>query len=182
MAKPKTVFSCESCGAQHLKWQGQCPDCGAWNTLAEQRSVSDRSRRAQYSGAVHVSDLQSLNLEKATRIETGIGEFDRVIGGGFVPGSVVLIGGDPGIGKSTLLLRVLAELSAKLPACYVTGEESLEQIGLRAERLGVGDATIQLLAETNVLRVRRTTRAAILDDAIRIDRRVVGTRREVAGL
>ncbi len=150
MARPKTVFGCENCGAQQLKWQGQCPDCGAWNSLTEQRLAPERARRAQYAGDARISELQALDLGEVSRIQTGIGEFDRVIGGGFVPGSVVLIGGDPGIGKSTLLLRVLADVSANVPVCYVTGEESIEQIGLRAKRLGVGSARIRLLAETNV--------------------------------
>lgn len=150
MARVKIVYACESCGAQHLKWQGQCPDCGAWNSLTEQRQVPERSQRTQYAGNVQIARLPTLDLGQASRIETGLTEFDRVLGGGLVPGSVVLIGGDPGIGKSTLLLRVLAEISESVPVCYVTGEESVEQIGLRARRLGVGQAPVQLLAETQV--------------------------------
>jgi DNA repair protein RadA/Sms len=150
MAKAKHVYVCDSCGAQHPKWQGQCTECGAWNTLTEQHPVASRSARTQYAGEARTARLSALGAEDTTRIATGLGEFDRVLGGGLVPGSVVLIGGDPGIGKSTLLLRVLAEVSVAAPVCYVTGEESLEQIALRARRLGVGDAPIELLAETNV--------------------------------
>jgi DNA repair protein RadA/Sms len=149
MAKAKTVYSCSNCGARHLKWQGQCPDCGEWNTLSEQRAA-ERSRQAQYASDIQLASLDSLDLGHAERFPTDLAEFDRVLGGGLVPGSVVLIGGDPGIGKSTLLLRVLADLSRSAAVCYVTGEESLEQIGLRARRLGVERARIQLLAETNV--------------------------------
>jgi DNA repair protein RadA/Sms len=150
MARAKSIFCCDNCGAQHLKWQGQCPDCGAWNSLTEQAQLPPRSRRTQYAGARQLASLDALDLEQAARIGTGLAEFDRVLGGGLVPGSVVLIGGDPGIGKSTLLLRVLAEVASRVPVCYVTGEESLEQIGLRARRLRVGDAAIDLLAETSV--------------------------------
>jgi DNA repair protein RadA/Sms len=150
MAKARTVYSCDQCGAEHPKWQGQCPDCGAWNALTEQRPVVARSRQAQYAGQAELARLDSLSLDHVARLPTGLAEFDRVLGGGLVPGSVVLIGGDPGIGKSTLLLRVLAELAREQAVCYVTGEESLAQIGLRARRLGVGSAAIELLAETHI--------------------------------
>jgi len=118
--------------------------------MTEERQAPDRSQRSQYAGSVQIASLGSLNLEQVARISTGLGEFDRVLGGGLVPGSVVLIGGDPGIGKSTLLLSVLAGISAQKPVCYVTGEESLEQIGLRAKRLGVAESPVELLAETCV--------------------------------
>ena len=150
MAKPRLIYGCDNCGAEHLKWQGQCPDCGAWNTLVEQRAPAERARRSQYAGELERARLDGLELGTADRIQTGLSEFDRVLGGGLVAGSVVLIGGDPGIGKSTLLLRVLAEIAKQCPACYVTGEESLAQIALRARRLEVSDAPIELLAETEV--------------------------------
>jgi DNA repair protein RadA/Sms len=150
MTKAKSVFTCEACGAQQPKWQGQCPDCGAWNTLGEARPVKERARRVQYAGQVELARLDRLEVGSVDRLGTGLGELDRVLGGGLVPGSVVLIGGDPGIGKSTLLLRALANFAAAGPTCYVTGEESLDQIGMRARRMGVGSAPVQLLAETCV--------------------------------
>jgi DNA repair protein RadA/Sms len=155
MTKAKSVFTCEACGAQQPKWQGQCPDCGAWNTLGEARPVKERARRVQYAGQVELARLDRLEVGSVDRLGTGLGELDRVLGGGLVPGSVVLIGGDPGIGKSTLLLRALANFAAAGPTCYVTGEESLDQIGMRARRMGVGSAPVQLLAETCVEAVIR---------------------------
>jgi len=154
MAKAKTIYSCSECGGQTLKWQGQCPDCGAWNTLSEGRTPTrEASRDAGAAGEVALTRLDGLDASRVSRVSTGLGEFDRVLGGGLVPGGVVLLGGDPGIGKSTLLLRALANLATRVPACYVTGEESLDQIALRASRLGVGDAPLDMLAETNVERV-----------------------------
>jgi DNA repair protein RadA/Sms len=150
MARTKTIYVCESCGGQQPKWQGQCPDCGAWNTLNEAAAPAARAERAQYSGRVELTRLDRVDVARVERIGTGLAEFDRVLGGGLVPGGVVLIGGDPGIGKSTLLLRALANLAPRVTCCYVTGEESLDQIGLRAKRLGVGQAPLELLAETCV--------------------------------
>ena len=150
MAKPRLVYTCDNCGAQQPKWQGQCPDCGAWNTLTETPGAAARAERAHYTGRVELTRLDRVDVSQVTRRGTGLGEFDRVLGGGLVPGSVVLIGGDPGIGKSTLLLRALANLAPQVAACYVTGEESLDQIGLRAKRLGVESAPLTLLAETCV--------------------------------
>jgi len=150
MAKGKLVYFCDACGTQHPQWQGQCPDCGAWNSLSETRPTLDRARRAQFSGKVSLARLDRIETAQVKRISTGLAELDRVLGGGLVPGSVVLIGGDPGIGKSTLLLRALAEVAADAATCYVTGEESLDQIGLRARRLGVESAPIELVAETCV--------------------------------
>jgi DNA repair protein RadA/Sms len=150
MAKARIIYGCDQCGAEHPKWQGQCADCGAWNSLTEQRSSTERTRLAQYAGQADLARLDDLSLEAVSRLHTGLAEFDRVLGGGLVPGSVVLIGGDPGIGKSTLLLRALAEIAQQQSVCYVTGEESLAQIGLRARRLGVGTAPVELLAETRI--------------------------------
>ncbi len=152
MVKAKRLYTCASCGAQHLKWQGQCPDCGEWNTLTETRSMGPRrtfpGAAAPASGGL--TRLDSLEIGRVRRRGSGLKELDRVLGGGLVAGAVVLIGGDPGIGKSTLLLSAIANLSADGGGCYVTGEESLDQIGLRADRLGVGDAPVQLLSETCV--------------------------------
>jgi DNA repair protein RadA/Sms len=150
MAKAKRIFTCGQCGAEHSQWQGQCADCGSWNSLAESVAAVERARRSQLAGRIELARLDSIDVERVARQTTGLTEFDRVLGGGLVPGSVVLIGGDPGIGKSTLLLRVLANMAADQDACYVTGEESLEQIALRAERLGVRSAPVALMAETHV--------------------------------
>jgi DNA repair protein RadA/Sms len=159
MARAKTIYTCGSCGGQQPKWQGQCPDCGAWNSLVESAPVSGRIERATASPQVELTRLDRVSVGKVDRLTTGLGEFDRVLGGGLVPGGVVLIGGDPGIGKSTLLLRALAHLAPRIPTCYVTGEESLEQIGLRARRLAVGEAPLEMLAETCVETVLATVAA-----------------------
>jgi DNA repair protein RadA/Sms len=152
MAKSKTIYTCGACGSQQPKWQGQCPDCGAWNSLVEAVAGGGpgRAERAQYTGKVQLTRLDRVSVGKVGRIPTGLGEFDRVLGGGLVPGGVVLIGGDPGIGKSTLLLRALADLAPRVATAYVTGEESLDQIALRAQRLSVGEVPLELLAETCV--------------------------------
>jgi DNA repair protein RadA/Sms len=150
MAKPRAIYTCSNCGSQQPKWQGQCPDCGAWNTLSEAAALPQRAERAQYAGKVEITRLDRVDVGTVERLTTGLSEFDRVLGGGLVPGGVVLIGGDPGIGKSTLLLKALANLAPRAPTCYVTGEESLEQIGLRAQRLGVAAAPLDMLAETCV--------------------------------
>ncbi len=152
MPKAKRIYTCSECGAQHLKWQGQCPDCGSWNALAESREQTAR-RAAQASGrptSVAPTRLDKISVADVARMPSGLSELDRVLGGGLVPGAVVLIGGDPGIGKSTLLLGAAAQLSRAQRVCYVTGEESLDQIGLRAARLEVADAPVDLLAETCV--------------------------------
>src|SRR5215210_8796928 len=139
MAKAKTIYACTECGGQALKWQGQCPHCQAWNTLEE--TVSEATPSAnRFSLIAEGGKLQRLSEVHAAeeeRISTGIPEFDRVLGGGLVAGGVVLIGGDPGIGKSTLLLQALAEMGAARKVLYVSGEESPKQIALRARRLGL---------------------------------------------
>ena len=162
MAKIKTQYSCRECGAVASKWAGQCADCGAWNTLEEVAlaSASPKSGRfagyAGSAGAVAVQPLSEVVASEEARIPTGIGELDRVLGGGLVAGSVVLIGGDPGIGKSTLLLQALTGLSNSLSTLYVTGEESPQQISMRAQRLGESGSSLRLVAETNVERILAT--------------------------
>lgn len=151
----RSVFVCRECGGQSAKWAGQCPECGAWNTLEEQRAAMPASpkgtQRAQYAGDSGIKRLSEIPQDQETRFSTSVGEFDRVLGGGLVAGGVVLLGGDPGIGKSTLLLEVVAKLAQNHSALYVTGEESLRQVGLRASRLGVTeDGGLRLLAETGV--------------------------------
>lgn len=153
MAKSKTAYVCSDCGADFPKWAGQCTECGAWNTLAEVRLGKTAPRQvAGYAGATsgRVQKLKDISLEDLPRMSTGVGEFDRVLGGGLVPGSVVLIGGSPGAGKSTLLLQTLCRLAEALPALYVTGEESLQQVAMRAARLQLPTEHLNLLAETNV--------------------------------
>ena len=153
---PKVIFSCSQCGAQFPKWMGQCGDCGAWNSLVEDvMTVESNTRRPQF-GENQVAAIHTLaDIEQATEVRavTGFQELDRVLGGGLVQGSVVLIGGDPGIGKSTLLIQALAAMRERLPSVYVTGEESLQQISLRAHRLGLKAENLRLLAETNVERI-----------------------------
>ncbi|MBN8480702.1 MAG: DNA repair protein RadA [Xanthomonadales bacterium] len=161
MAKAKTAYVCTECGAEHSKWQGQCTECGAWNTLSEivvepARAAGATARRGGYAGAADapkVTRLAAVAALAEQRHATGIGELDRVLGGGLVAGSVVLIGGDPGIGKSTLLLQMLGTLGASLRGLYVTGEESLAQVASRGQRLGLGLDGLDALAETSIERI-----------------------------
>ena len=149
MAKSKEVFVCQNCGTSSPKWQGQCAGCGEWNTLAAE-AVHTKTRAPRATGTPDTPALNSESLTEAPRLATGSGELDRVLGGGLVPGSVTLIGGDPGIGKSTLMLQAAASLNALGPVLYATGEESLRQVALRARRLGLESATARLIAETGV--------------------------------
>jgi len=151
MAKPKTVYTCTECGASAPKWQGQCPGCGAWNTLVETVAAPAPARFENVAGTRStVTPLASVRPQEDARIATGLEEFDRVLGGGLVAGGVVLLGGDPGIGKSTLLLQACAALGAARRTLYVTGEESVEQVALRAQRLGLVNAPVELLAEVEL--------------------------------
>ncbi|MDH5179959.1 MAG: DNA repair protein RadA [Gammaproteobacteria bacterium] len=163
MAKPKSVYSCTACGAQSPKWAGQCGECGAWNSLIETAVISAPSsprstRYAGFSGAVDgkVQRLSAVSPDDVVRLPSGIQEFDRVLGGGLVPGSVILIGGDPGIGKSTLLLQTLVELSKQQKCLYITGEESLQQVSLRAHRLDLYTNELLMLAATQVEQILQT--------------------------
>jgi len=154
MAKAKTVYACSECGGQTLKWQGQCPHCQAWNTLVE--SVAEAPAPKRFAGLAQASEVVMLSQVEATeeaRLPTGISEFDRVLGGGLVPGAVILIGGDPGIGKSTLLLQALCRMSAQYPVLYVSGEESAAQVALRGKRLALDVSTTRVLAEINVEKI-----------------------------
>ena len=162
MAKAKTIYTCTECGASDPKWQGQCPSCMAWNSLVEsiEESTNATNRYAnKFDGLNQSSTLQKLSSIKAADIErtpTGISEFDRVLGGGLVEGGVVLIGGDPGIGKSTLLLQVLCHLGKSAQAIYVSGEESPQQIAMRAKRLGLDASSVEILAEINLEKILAT--------------------------
>ncbi|NRP47607.1 MULTISPECIES: DNA repair protein RadA [unclassified Marinobacterium] len=160
MAKAKLAYVCDECGADYSKWQGQCTACKAWNSLKEVRLGSAPAggaqaavRRQGYAGEAGQSKVVSLSeveLKATDRISSKIGELDRVLGGGLVPGSAVLIGGHPGAGKSTLLLQTMAALVADMPALYVTGEESLQQVAMRAKRLGLAVGDLKMLSETSV--------------------------------
>lgn len=156
--KQKSAFVCQECGADYTKWQGQCSECGEWNRLTEVRlgSGSVRHSPAGFSGdaaGAKVQVLADIDLQDLPRVGTRLEEFDRVLGGGLVPGSVVLIGGHPGAGKSTLLLQTLCQLADALPALYVTGEESLQQVAMRARRLHLPTDKLKLLTETSVERI-----------------------------
>jgi DNA repair protein RadA/Sms len=159
MAKAKTAYVCEDCGSEYSKWQGQCTACKAWNTLTrisvgssnDSPSVQADFRKQGYAGQISaVQDLSEIDVASVPRFSSSLGELDRVLGGGLVPGSVVLIGGNPGAGKSTLLLQVMCTLAQQMSAMYVTGEESLQQVGMRARRLGLPEKNLKMLAETQV--------------------------------
>jgi len=155
VAKAKTQYVCNECGAVSPKWAGQCADCKAWNSLVETvpEQGAGAHRFASLAGTAKVQALADIRPREEPRLPTGLDEFDRVLGGGLVPGGVVLIGGDPGIGKSTLLLQALAQLAPRVPALYVTGEESGEQVALRAQRLALDPAGLHLLAEINLEKI-----------------------------
>lgn len=159
MAKSsKRAFVCNECGADYPRWQGQCSACHAWNTITEVRlaaspTVARNERLSGYAGSAGVSKVQKLSdisLEELPRFSTGFKEFDRVLGGGVVPGSAILIGGNPGAGKSTLLLQTLCKLAEQMKTLYVTGEESLQQVAMRAHRLGLPTANLNMLSETSI--------------------------------
>ena len=163
MAKAKTIYLCQACGGSTPRWQGQCPACQAWNTLEESLSESTSSN-ARFQGlaqAVPRQKLSAIKAEDMPRLPTGVDEFDRVLGGGLVPGGVVLIGGDPGIGKSTLLLQALAEMSAAgVSVLYSSGEESAAQIALRAKRIALAAPQLEVLAEIQLEKLLTTIDAA----------------------
>ncbi|MDP3122223.1 DNA repair protein RadA [Polynucleobacter sp.] len=163
MAKAKTIYVCTACGGNTPRWQGQCPACQAWNTLEESLSEST-STNARFQGlaqAVPRQKLSAIKAEDMPRLPTGVDEFDRVLGGGLVPGGVVLIGGDPGIGKSTLLLQALAEMSAAgVSVLYSSGEESAAQIALRAKRIALAAPQLEVLAEIQLEKLLTTIDAA----------------------
>ncbi|WP_372831087.1 DNA repair protein RadA [Pontibacterium sp.] len=167
MARQKTAYVCNDCGADYSKWQGQCTACNAWNTLTEVRlssaSGGTASRNVRFDGYAggagqqkKVVSLSEVNLEEMPRFSTASVELDRVLGGGLVPGSAILIGGHPGAGKSTLLLQTMCHLAAQMPALYVTGEESLQQVALRANRLGLPTDQLKMLSETSVEQICTT--------------------------
>jgi DNA repair protein RadA/Sms len=157
VAKAKQAYVCAKCGAHAVKWQGQCPDCDAWNTLT-QTSLAGGGR--DRPSGPEPKSLAELVDDPGLRYPTGFAEFDRVLGGGLVPGAVVLLGGDPGVGKSTLLQQVAATLPDELKTCYATGEESLRQIAQRSQRLGLDSPALRLLADTSLDNVLEQAGAA----------------------
>lgn len=157
MAKAaKRAFVCNECGADYPRWQGQCTACMAWNTITEVRLASTSSRADRFSGYAgeggvnRVQKLSEISLAELPRFSSGFAEFDRVLGGGIVPGSAILIGGNPGAGKSTLLLQTMCKLSEQMKTLYVTGEESLQQVAMRAHRLGLSTNKLDTLSETSI--------------------------------
>ncbi|MCR9106606.1 MAG: DNA repair protein RadA [Gammaproteobacteria bacterium] len=160
MAKQKTAFVCGECGSDFAKWQGQCSDCGVWNSLSEiklgpakgaSRTAAVSGKRSGFAGSLDSARLLGdIDLQDLPRFSSGTGEFDRVLGGGLVPGSAILVGGNPGAGKSTLLLQTMCHLASSMEALYVTGEESPQQIAMRAQRLQLPTDKLRLMAETNV--------------------------------
>lgn len=160
MTKPSAMYVCNQCGSHHPKWVGKCPDCGGWNSLHEE-IISSIPKGLKRDASVKPLEFHSLKggSSPPPRYVTGIGEFDRVCGGGLVPGSVLLVGGDPGVGKSTLLLQVVSALSNTEKCAYISGEEGLDQIRLRAERLNVSQAPIDLASETDLRRIITTLEA-----------------------
>jgi DNA repair protein RadA/Sms len=170
VARERTLFSCQSCGYQTPKWLGRCPDCGRWESLVEERVAPARAnRRGVAVAARRPTRLADIAAEGEERRTTAIGELDRVLGGGIVPGSAILIGGDPGIGKSTLLLQATASLAASgAKVLYVSGEESAQQIRMRGDRLGVGDSKASILCETSLERILEVAEE-IAPDVIAVD-------------
>jgi DNA repair protein RadA/Sms len=162
MAKPAIVFVCADCGAETLKWQGQCPQCASWNTL-EQRSVVRRSANAAVP-AVPTAAVSELASEDLSRLRTGMDELDRVLGGGLIPGSVTLLGGEPGIGKSTLLLQLANHAARDTGTLYMSAEESAAQIGVRARRLGVAGSHLRVVADTDL----EATMARARDESVKL--------------
>lgn len=155
MAKNKTTYVCTDCGAEHSRWLGQCNECKAWNTISEFRQAKPPTKAANlsgYSGQLNseVQTLDAIDLTDLPRFSSGFAEFDRVLGGGIVPGSAILIGGEPGAGKSTLLLQTMCALANDMPALYITGEESLQQVAMRAKRLNLPTNKLKMLSETSV--------------------------------
>src|SRR5262245_21683599 len=172
MSRRAPSFVCQNCGAVYGRWQGKCEACGEWNTIAEETAILERSTpgRAPRKGRVFALEPLTGDVHEAPRLSSGIAELDRVTGGGFVRGSVVLVGGDPGIGKSTLLLQDAASLARSgHRAIYISGEEAVAQVRLRAERLGLADAPAELAAEPSVedilatLSEKKTPRLVVID-------------------
>jgi DNA repair protein RadA/Sms len=170
VAKPRTIFACQQCGFQSPRWLGRCPDCQAWNTLVEEReeTTSGVERYAVKQATGEAQPITAVHGATEARRQSGMDELDRVLGGGVVPGSVILIGGDPGIGKSTLVLQALAALARSGTTLYVSGEESPQQVKMRADRLGISEDRLLVLAETSLERIVAHTKK-IAPTALAVD-------------
>lgn len=155
MARPKTIYSCQQCGFQSPKWLGRCPDCQQWNTLVEEQPIAAEKHTRALAEPGKPIKLAEVAGREEDRLSCGLAELDRTLGGGVVPGSLILVGGDPGIGKSTLLLQACAHLTGKGTALYVTAEESARQIKLRADRLNITADSLYLLAETSLEQIKQ---------------------------
>ena len=161
MAKPKSIFSCQQCGAQQPRWVGRCPECGGWNTYAEELEISEPRRAPISESSSRPIPITEIEGESGQHVPTGIAELDRVLGSGYVPGGVALIGGDPGIGKSTIVMQALSSIASRgQGVLYVSGEESASQIRLRSDRMGVGDKNLIVLTENNVEKILEHIRQA----------------------
>ena len=179
MPKPATAYVCSECRAETLKWQGQCPQCSRWNTL-EQRTVVRRAAGSGGGAAVPAATASPLAIEELPRLGTGMGELDRVLGGGLIPGSVTLLGGEPGIGKSTLLLQLANHAAQSTPTLYLSAEESAAQVGVRARRLGVSGEGMRVVADTDLEAVlararEEAVKLLIVDSIQTIQLQSVGT-------
>ena len=150
MAKNKTIFVCSECGNESSKWLGKCPACNSWNSFYEQKIVETKNKDKLEKSVTIPQKLNSYEAKEQLRIPTGFGELDRVLGGGLVKGSLILLGGEPGIGKSTLILQICDKVKGEGKVLYVSGEESAEQIKLRADRLGIKNEDILFLGETDI--------------------------------
>ena len=152
MAKNKTVFVCNNCGYESPKWMGKCPACNEWNSFFEEKVVDSKGSKSSKANKERTKPVQLNNVEKKvdTRTSTGFSELDRVLGGGLVNGSLVLLGGEPGIGKSTLILQICEKIKTDGKVLYVSGEESAEQVKLRADRLNVKNENLLFLSETDI--------------------------------
>ena len=155
MARPKTIYSCQQCGFQSPKWLGRCPDCQQWNSLVEEQPIAPEKHTRALAEPGKPMKLSEVAGREEDRLSSGLSEFDRTLGGGVVPGSLILVGGDPGIGKSTLLLQACARLADNGSALYVTAEESARQVKLRADRLGIKTDKLYLLAETSLEQIKQ---------------------------
>ena len=163
MAKSTSLYTCQNCGATSPKWSGRCDVCEAWNSLVESAAPAASSRRGGGAAAASVSKLDSIDMSSHNRISSGLSEVNEVLGGGIVPGGVMLLSGDPGVGKSTLVLQIAAAVAKDHSVLYVSGEESDRQLKMRAERLGVGAANLSILAETNADIISSTVAAGKYD-------------------
>jgi len=174
MAKARTIYTCQSCGAQSPKWMGKCPDCQSWNSYVEETYETPAAGNRTATGLVEASvpvSLPDIQSDLSDHRPIGISELDRVLGGGYVPGSAILIGGDPGIGKSTLLLQMFGRIAADgKPVLYISGEESAAQIKMRADRLQIREKNIQVVTENcleRILELIKKTKPASLFSPVR---------------